>query len=127
MAASRKTVGVSPKAKVAPAVSAAAVLIAWAAIELFDTKLDVNAVQALLAAVVAAVGAFGGAYGAEPGQVVTERKPGPVVTERKPGPVVTERKRVVRQGREAGYGVIELLVIVILVLVFIWLLFALVD
>jgi hypothetical protein len=100
MAARKKTKGVSPKAPAAGLTSIVAGLVAvW---------LGVDAATALV--IVAGLGALVGAVVASPGNVVAARSP----VKRGPG-----------RGSAGGYSVIELLVAVILLILLIWLVFAL--
>jgi hypothetical protein len=101
MAARKKTKGVSPKAPAAGLASIVAGLVAvW---------LGVDAETAVV--IVAGLGALVGAVVASPGNVVTKRSG---AVKRGPG-----------RGSAGGYGVIELLVAVILLILLIWLVFAL--
>jgi hypothetical protein len=106
MAAQKKTVGVSPKTTAAAVAALVAPLVARLLGDLVGVEIDSETAEGLILATVAAVSAFAAAWAAPPGVVVAEREP--------------------RPAREGGYALVELLVGAILLLVFIWLVFAVV-
>ena len=98
MAAAKKQQGVSPKTTSAALAALVAPLVARLLGDLLGVEVDSETAEGLILAGIAAVSAFAAAYAAPPGNVVIERK-----------------GRTVK--KEAGYGAVDVLIIVFLAIV----------
>lgn len=117
MAAKKRTKGVSPKAPAASVAALAAPLVARLLGDALGVDVGSEAAEGIILAAIAGVSALAAAFVAPPGNVVTERS--------RPSKEAGDMKKLIQE--ERAYAFVELLVGAILLLVFIWLVFALVD